>query len=39
VAALLPTLEAEVGAGRITPGAAARQVLEHLFGSPATGMA
>jgi LAO/AO transport system kinase len=32
VAALIPRLEAEVGAGRITPGTAARRLLDRLFG-------
>jgi len=35
VAALLPGLEAEVAAGRLAPGSAARRVLEALFGASA----
>lgn len=33
VAALLPSLEADVAAGRLAPGSAARRVLDALFGS------
>jgi LAO/AO transport system kinase len=33
VAALVPGLEAEVGAGRLTPGTAARRLLDRLFGA------